>query len=350
MKIVNIGDVLLHPEFMSEAEKKFSRYTEVQDFFFGPESRPEIRKYIKIMEAEGSKCVPLPREIVAACKDADVIQVHQAPIPAEIFEEAENLKLLLVNRGGIENIDLEAATKAGVPVLANPAHNANAVAEMTIGLMIAEMRNIGRCHAAMSILHEWREKYPNDNNCHELRGRTVGLVGFGSIGRIVCRLLLAFQVDVVVYDPFVNPENIRAAGARPMDFDELLMTSDVVSLHVRVSESTKGMMGEKQFRLMKPTAVFINTARGPLVDNEAMYRALNEGWIMGAALDNYAKEPLPKDDKLLKLDNVTFSCHKAGDTVECFVNSPEMLLSEAEKYFEGGTPRFLMNPQIVRKQ
>jgi D-3-phosphoglycerate dehydrogenase len=347
MKIVNIGDILLRPEMMERAVEKFERYTQKEFFFFGPSTQAEMRAYIKHMEAAGSRCVPLPEEILEACRDADVVQVHQGPIPSEIFEAAKNLKVVLVNRGGIENIDMKAAEKAGVLVLANPAHNANSVAELTIGLMIAETRNIGRCHASMSMLHKWRETCPNSGRCHELKGRTVGLVGFGTIGRIVAEILRAFQVRILVYDPFVSPQEVTAAGACPADLEELLKQSDIVSLHARVSKTTRGMMGEAQFRMMKPTAVFINTARAPLVDTDALYRALSEQWITGAALDSYHIEPIPEDDRFLQLDNVTFCCHKGGDTVESFENSPEMVLAEAEKYFRGENPRFLMNPQVL---
>ena len=348
MKIVNIGDVLLRPEMMEKALVGFERYKEKESFFFGPSTQSEMRAYIKHMEAVGSRCVPLPPEILEACRDADVLQVHQGPVPSEIFETAGKLKLVLVNRGGIENIDMEAACRAGVPVLANPAHNANSVAELTIGLMIAETRNIGRCHASMSVLHKWRETCPNSGRCHELKGRTVGLVGFGTIGRIVAQLLQAFQVHLLVYDPYIEPEKIAAVGGTSVSLEMLLQNSDIVSLHARVSESTRGMMGEAEFRMMKPTAVFINTARAPLVDTDALYKALSEQWITGAALDSYHIEPIPEDDRFLRLDNVTFCCHKGGDTVESFENSPYMVLSEAERFFGGELPRFLMNPQVLK--
>lgn len=119
-------------------------------------------------------------------------------------------------------------------------------------------------------------------------------------------------------------------------------------MHARVSETSKGMMGREQFRIMKKTAVFINTARSPLVDMDALYEALKEQWITGAAIDNYEVEPVPKDSPLLNLDNLTFSCHKSGDTVEAFADSPAMVLTQAERYFAGETPRFLMNPEVLK--
>ena len=349
MKIVCIGDILLPPEMMKEGIKGFSRYTRQKFFYFGPTTKEDMRIYIKNMELTGSRCVPVPQEIMEEIKDADVIQTHQCPIPSEVFREAKNLKLLLTNRGGIENIDLEAATEAGIPVVANPAHNANAVAEMTIGLMIAEMRNIGRCHAAMTKEKKWREKFPNSGSIHEIKGRTVGLIGFGTIGHLVADLLQAFHVKLLIYDPYAREEEIREKQGTPVSLEELLGESDIVSMHARVSDTSRGMMGEEQFRMMKKTAVFINTARSPLIDMKALYRALKEGWIMGAAIDNYDVEPIEEDNPLLTLDNLTFSCHKSGDTVEAFADSPAMVLAEAEKFFHGERPRFLMNPQDLEK-
>lgn len=348
MKIVCIGDLLLPPEMMEKGIEGFVRYDEKKFFYFGPKSHEEMRVYIKNMETTGSRCVPVPDKIMREIRDADVIQTHQCPIPSQVFEEAECLKLLLTNRGGIENIDLEAATKAGIPVIANPAHNANAVAEMTIGLMIAETRNIGRCYASMQAHHRWLETFPNFGRIHEMKGRTVGIIGFGTIGRTVARLLAAFQVKLLVYDPYVKEAEVLEAGGEAVSLEELLKRSDIVSMHARVSETSRSMMGREQFRMMKETAVFINTARSPLVDMDALYEALKERWITGAAIDNYEVEPVPVDSPLFELDNLTFSCHKSGDTVEAFADSPAMVLGQAERYFAGEMPRFLMNPEVLK--
>ena len=151
----------------------------------------------------------------------------------------------------------------------------------------------------------------------------------------------------MVYDPYTEDADILALKGRPVGLEELLQDSDIVSLHARVSETSKGMIGEEQFRMMKPTAVLINTARSPLVDMDALYRALKDRRITGAAIHNYDVEPVSEDSPLLALDNITFSCHKSGDTVEAFANSPAMVFEEAEKFFQGIRPRFLMNPETL---
>jgi len=349
MKIVCVGDLLLTPEMMKEATPAYPRYDEAKYFFFGPESRTEMRAYIKKMEAEGSRCVPVPEEILKEIEDADVLQVHMVPVPAEVFQRARNLKIVMSNRGGTENIDIEAATAAGVPVISNPAHNANAVAEMTVGLILAETRNIARCHADLVYKGIWGESFPNSGRIHELKSLTAGLIGFGTIARLVVKLLRAFRMPLLVYDPFVPAADIEAEGAKKVELDELLRNSDIVSMHARVSESTRGMMGKEQFAMMKPTAYFINTARPALVDMDALYHALESKAITGAAIDVFSREPLPADDPFLKLTNITMTCHKGGDTVESYADSPAMLLHEGERFFAGETPRFLANPQTLKK-
>ena len=349
MKIVCIGDVLLPPEMMMAAAPEFKRYIEAKYFFFGPGTRSEMRSYIKKMEAEGPLCVPVPGEIMYEIENADVLQVHMVPLPAEVFERGKKLKIVASNRGGYENIDISAANMHGVPVICNPAHNANAVAEMTIGLILAEMRNIARCHASLACRGEWLEKYPNSGQIHELKNKTAGLIGFGTIARIVAKLLSAFDMKLVVYDPYVGAEDIEAAGAKKVDLDTLLACSDVISMHARVSESTREMIGSEQFHKMKKNAIFINTARPALVDMDALYTALKEQWIMGAAIDVFPTEPLHPSDPLLKLENITMTCHKGGDTVESYADSPGMVLREVEKFFAGGRPQFLVNPSVLGK-
>jgi D-3-phosphoglycerate dehydrogenase len=261
-----------------------------------------------------------------------------------VFLAAKKLKLVLSNRGGTENIDVETATKRGIPVLCNPAHNANAVAEMTVGLMIAETRNIARNNISLVRDKKWYEDPPNKGNIHELCSMVIGLVGYGAIGSRVTELLQPFRSKILVYDPFIS----RVSGAALVStLDELLEQSDIVSLHARVSDQTIGMIGASQLHKMKPSAVLINTARPALIDMDALYHALKEKTITGAALDVYPAEPMPPDSPFLELENVTLTCHKGGDTTESYQNSPAMVLEQAENYFQNLTPRFWVNKQAL---
>lgn len=347
MKIVNIGDLLVTPDMMRLAVKRFPRYDSAPGFFFGVTDRSQLRSYVREMERKGSRCAPLTQEILAELVDAEVVQTHLAPLPAQVFEVAKNLKLVLSNRGGTENIDLEAATAYRVPVLCNPAHNANAVAEMTLGMILAETRNISRCHAAMKDGGQWRETFPNSGHIRELRYCTVGLIGFGEIGRRVAALLRGFNSEILVFDPYLPAKVIAELGCRQVSLEELLHRSDIVSVHARAVKGAKPMIGRDELREMKPTSVLINTARASLVDMDALYIALHENWIMGAAIDVFDQEPVSEEHPLLALDNITLCCHKGGDTVEAYSESPEMLLDQAEIFFSGGRPRFLANPNVI---
>lgn len=349
MKIVSIGDALLNPDSMKHAVVKFGRYDQSVTCYFGPDNLSDMRVYIKKMETVGFNCEPVPEEILREIVDADVLQVHMIPVPAQVFAVAKKLKIVASNRGGTENIDIASATARGIPVICNPAHNANAVAEMTIGMMIAETRNIARCHTSMTVQKKWLEKFPNSQRIHEIKGSLIGIIGFGTIGRELARKLVqGFGARVVVADPFCSPEDVAAMGATLVSLDELLMSADIISILARVNDATKGMIGRREFALMKPTAVFINTARPALVDTDALCDALANRQIMGAAIDVYDFEPVRADNRLLGLDNVTLTCHKSGDTVEAFDNSPEMVLTEVERYFQNEIPRFLTNPSVLK--
>lgn len=342
MKIVNVGDILISPEAMARATARYSRYDRVKNFYFGPRDKEAFRQYARSMETRGSRCAPVPEEILAEIADADVLQVHMMVVPEEIFALGKKLKIVASNRGGTENIDLAAAEKYGIPVIANPAHNANAVADYTVAMMLSETRNIARCHAAFAKDRQWLEIFPNSGKIYEMKSKVVGLVGFGSIGRLVARKLIhGFGCRVVAADPFVSGEDMAREGVEKLSLEALLAQADIVSLHMRVTPETKGIINGKALGLMKPEAVLINTARAGLVDTQALIQALEERRIMGAALDVFDTEPIPQDSPLLRLDNVTLTTHQAGVTVNAFDESPDMVLHEIERFFAGETPRFL---------
>ena len=241
----------------------------------------------------------------------------------------------------MENIDLKAAHEHGVSVIHCPAHNAIAVAEYAIGLMIAESRNIARADRGLRS-GTWIEKYPDSAAIPELRGSNVGIIGFGTIGRLVAERLQVFGAKILVSDPFVPAEAVTAASCEPVSKEELLRRSDFVTLHGRIGAGDPPIIGEQELREMKPTAVLVNTARAVLVDMEALYTALKEHWIMGAAVDVFPMEPLPKDYKLLTLDNITLTNHRGGDTINSYIKAPELLLQQFDELLTTGTTRCLI--------
>ncbi len=335
MKFTAVADVFLPEDYYNNALGKYPGYECLGIPYFGVPDRTEMREIVHGIEKKGSEACDPPAELWDLIEETEVLMVHLCPISRKLLEKAKNLKLILVNRGGTENVNVEAATELGIPVLSNPAHNANAVAEFTIGVTIAEMRNVARGHSAL-MNGKWREKFQNSGVIFELVNQTIGLIGFGTIARLVAKKLQGWDVNIQVYDPYVsdNDPDLAKYGCKKVELSELLSTSDVVSLHAR-SSGDKPLLGAEELALLKPSAYLMNTARSYLIDYDALYEILRDGKIRGAALDVFESEPIKPDHKMLTLDNVTLTNHRGGDTVNSYSDSPAMLLCEAAKFFAG---------------
>lgn len=283
-----------------------------------------------------------PEEIAAFVEGAEVFVNHLAPVTAGMLARLPQLGLIAVSRGGPVNIDMAAARDRGVKVVNAPGRNASAVAEFTIGAILAETRLIRAGHESLR-QGDWRgDLYRADATGEELSALTVGLIGYGQIGRRVVPLLLPFGCRILVDDPYValSAEH-RAAGVEAVDLDRLLAESDVVSLHARVTEETKGFLGAPQFARMKRGAYFINTARGPMVDYPALYEALRDGRLGGAMLETFWQEPPPPEAPLLKLPNVTLTPHIAGASLTTVRAAARMMAEEVRRHLAGEEP---LNP------
>ena len=340
MKCVAVYDMFIPKKCFEEAIAASGLFDSYELYGWKEDQdRAEARNTIRQMETKGSRAFELSPELIAAMQSADVLLTNLVMVPQEVIEGAPNLKYICSCRGGLENIDLEAAKKAGVPVLHAPSHNAHGVAEMTIGLMLAETRNICRSDAALK-RGEWREQYPNSARIQEMRSLSVGIIGFGTIGRLVCGYLQAFGSRVLVNDPYVNPDEIVAAGCVPVTKEELVAQADIISLHGRIGAGDPPIIGQYELEAMKPSAYLINTARAVLVDMAALEDALAEGKIMGAALDVFPHEPLTSEDRITQLDNVTITSHRGGTTVESFERAPELVISYLKELLDTGKTRF----------
>ena len=215
---------------------------------------------------------------------------------------------------GYDRCDIEAARRARVPICNNGGANSTAVSEHAILLMLAVCRRIVWQHANVAA-GRWRGNNVDDVKLYELKGRTLGIVGLGTIGKKTARLAQAFGMAVQYYDTVrLTEEQADDLGVRFALLDEVLRTSDIVSLHVPLSKDTRHMIGAAQLRLMKPTAYLINTCRGPVVDEPALIDALSSNTIAGAGLDVFDKEPPPPDNPLFALPNVVLTAHLAGPT------------------------------------
>jgi D-3-phosphoglycerate dehydrogenase len=242
-----------------------------------------------------------------------------------VVEAAPRLRVVGLCRGGTDSVDRAALQERGVRLVTAPGRNANAVAEMTVALMLAEVRNVGRAHAALAA-GGWRKQYANDGKPGELRGKTAGLIGLGNVGRKVAALLGAFGMRLLVYDPLLSEEAVAAEGAEKTELAELLAAADFISLHARTDPADPPLLGAAELARMKPTAYLVNTARAYLIDEDALATALRRGRIAGAALDVFRQEPLPADSPLRRLDNLTLTPHLAGSTLEAWHNAPGMVV------------------------
>lgn len=346
MKIVAVSDLYVKTEYYEECFAKYPEF-ELETVFFGSMDRLEMRDIFHRIELGGSEAYPIPDELFAAVKDADVLMVHTCPVPAALIAAAEKLRAILTNRGGLENIAVEAATARNIPIFNNPAHNANGVSELAVGLMVTETRNVVRSHMGL-MQGVWRENFDNSGNIWELKGKTVGIIGFGNIGHLVAEKLNAFGCRLLVNDISYDPEDelISRLHMRKVDLPTLMRESDIVTLHARSNEV---ILDAEMLGMMKPSAFFINTARAHMVDYDALCELLRDKKIMGAAIEVHPTEPLPADYPFLALDNVTLTTHRGGDTVNAYSDSPEMLVLDYKRYLEGKKPRFFVNPQVGRR-
>ena len=239
-------------------------------------------------------------ELAEACRDADVVLAsHLETFSPAVLEAAARLRLVIVPFIGTDKIDIPAASRLGILVANSPTpENFVAVAEATIGVILMLLKRIKHNEAKLR-RGEWAKR---EDRGDFLFGKTVGLIGLGRIGTHVSRRLAGWDVRLLASDPYVPAERAAKLGVTLVDLGTLLAESDIVSLHCTLSEETRHIVGEKELRRMKPTALLINTARGEVVDEEAVARALAEGWIAGAAVDAFVKEPMPADHAYRTVD------------------------------------------------
>ncbi len=275
-------------------------------------------------------------EVVGFVGDAEILVTHLAPLSGAMLDALPALRLVAVSRGGPVNVDMAAARARNVRVVNVPGRNASAVAEFTIGAILSETRMIRAGHEALR-RGEWRgDLYRADRTGRELSELTVGIVGYGAVGSRVVKLLRAFGTRVLVADPYVQlSAEDREAGVLHVGLDALLRESDVVSLHARVTSETTGMLDARAIAAMRTGAILVNTARGPLVDYDALYAALADGHLAGAMLDTFAVEPVPADWPLLSLPNVTLTPHIAGASVKTVTYAARQVAEEVRRYLKG---------------
>lgn len=342
MKIVGIGDLLIPEGYIQEGFENFKdQGIKLKTIQWKLNTYEELQNINLLVETGGSEAYEPPKYIFEAVKDADIIITQFCPITEKLINYCENLKGIGVLRGGYENINLEHANKKGITVFNTPGRNSNAVADFTVGLLLSECRNIAKSHMNLKD-GKWIRDYTNADSVPDLSNKTVGIIGFGEIGTKVAKRLAGFDMNIVVYDPFFKGEY---SGVNMVSLEELVKVSDFVTLHARLTNETERLINKDLLSLMKPTAYLINSARSGLVDEKALYEALKNKQIIGAALDVFDEEPPGKDYPLVTLENVTITPHLAGGTKDAFTSSPRLLAKEMIKVLIGEESRYVVNKE-----
>ena len=283
------------------------------------------------------------RRVSRVLREAEVAAVHMAALGAEVLAAAPRLRLVACARGGAVNVNPEAATRRGILVCNAPGRNARAVAEFTVALIIDLTKGISRGHRDLAGAGRWRaDLYRYDAVGEDLAALTVGLIGLGHVGRLLVPLLNAFEARVLACDPYLEAEAFATVGAERCDLPDLLARADVVSLHAR-HRGPRPLVGAAELARMRPGCYLIQTARGPLLDYDALARALAGGHLAGAAVDVFPEEPLPAGHPLLRLPNVILTPHVAGASRGSARTGIRMAAASVAAYLRGEPPPHRLN-------
>ena len=291
-----------------------------------------------------------PSDLIDTFKDADILLTNMATFNVEVMDGMENVKVLLRHGIGYDKVDVDAATRNGI-VFANEA--------------TASSEDVAE-HALMLIFETWRKRKLMDvvlerwmstgtwssagiSPIYRMKGKTLGIIGCGNIGSRLLKRVSGFGMKVLVCDPYLPPERYKELGITHIPFDDVLKEADIVTVHVPVTDETRGMFHLERLKLMKLTSVVINTARGPIIKTEDLVTALQKGIIAGAGIDVYEKEPPPRDSDLYKMDNVILTPHIAWYSEEGGWDIRYMIMEDVKAFLAGKLPQFVINPEVLEK-
>lgn len=285
-------------------------------------------------------------ETLTAIADADALIIRSATkADAELIHAAPKLRVIARAGVGVDNVDLDAATARGIVVMNTPGGNTISTAEFTLGLMLALARNIPQGDASLRSGAWDRKSFTGV----ELRGKTLGIIGLGRIGREVAKRALAFEMTIIGYDPYVEAEAVKPLGIDKVSLDELYARSDFITLHSLVTDETRGMINAASISQMKPGVRIVNAARGALINDTDLAEALKRGHVAGAALDVYEFEPPPPDNPLIGLPNVIDTPHLAASTTDAQINVGIEAAQLVLDALTGGVYQNVCNPAVLER-
>ncbi len=310
----------------------------------------DVEKERKILEAAGivlDECqCRTEQALIDACREADGVIVQYCAITERVIRAMERCRVIIKYGIGVNNIDVDAASAKGIYVCNVPDYGVDEVSNHAIAMMLALSRGLKSLNESLTS-GAWG--YAPVVPLHRMAGSTLGLVGLGRIPSLVAKKMAGFGLRILAYDPFARPEAARELGVELVEFDTLVAESDYISIHCPLTPRTQGLFGSETFRRMKSTAILVNTARGPVIQQQALEEALRTGELAGAGLDVYEQEPLPKDSPLLHMSNVICTPHCAWYTEEAVTAVQEKAAQEAANVLTGHAPWHAVNAAAVKQ-
>lgn len=285
-------------------------------------------------------------ELAAVCKDADAVVTQYSTVSREVIEAMEHCKMIIKYGIGVNNIDVAAATEKGIYVCNVPDYGVEEVSDHAVTMILCLARKL---HILNRSIREgqwgFQAAYPLNRFCESV----VGLLGFGRIPRLVAKKLSGFGCRILAYDPFVSEEEMKACGVEKASLEDICQRADYISVHIPLNDSTRHIIGKKELGLMKQGAALVNTSRGGLIDEDALYEALKSGKLSGAGLDVYETEPLPKEHPLLTLENVIATSHCAWYTETAITTLQRKVAEEVVNVLNGNEPFNCVNKKDLKK-
>ena len=280
-----------------------------------------------------------PEELISTIGDYDALVVRsQTKVSAKVIEAGQKLQVIARAGVGVDNIDVDEATRHGIVVVNAPTSNTISAAEHTIALMLALARHIPQANAVLKS-GVWRR---SDFMGTEVRNKTLGIIGLGNVGSEVARRAHGLEMKLIAYDPYISVDHARSLQVKPVSLEQLLKEADFITLHTRLTPETKGLIGAKQLALVKPTARIINTARGGLIDEKALTKAVNEKKVAGAAIDVFSTEPVTKSI-LFETDNIIVTPHLGASTTEAQATAAKDVAEQIVDVFKGQPAKYAVN-------
>lgn len=310
----------------------------------------DVEKERKILEAaeivlDECQC-RTEQALIDACREADGVIVQYCAITERVIRAMERCRVIIKYGIGVNNIDVDAASAKGIYVCNVPDYGVDEVSNHAIAMMLALSRGLKSLNKSLTS-GAWG--YAPVVPLHRMAGSTLGLVGLGRIPSLVAKKMAGFGLRILAYDPFARPEAARELGVELVEFDTLVAESDYISIHCPLTPWTQGLFGPETFRRMKSTAILVNTARGPVIQQQTLEEALRTGELAGAGLDVYEQEPLPKDSPLLHMSNVICTPHCAWYTEEAVTAVQEKAAQEAANVLTGHAPWHAVNAAAVKQ-